>query len=185
MHRQLLAVARNLAATAPGAGPNQEGFYRRTASTAYYALFHLLTRAAATRLATGTASPPQSHAAHFARVFDHGLMGAVLAAISGYPTPPPTPIGAVATHRVNRTLEQPIGNTSVPVALMWVAYALAKLKAERHLADYNFHHPYTAAQAQNCVNLAQTAFAQWRAVRADRTAKLHLSLLNTYEHLKA
>lgn len=185
MHRQFLAVARSLLATASRGGPNQEGFYRRATSTSYYAVFHLLTKAASTRLASGTAAPPQNHAAHFARIFDHGKMLTVSTVFSGYPTLPPTPIGTVAAHRGNRTLKQPLSNTSVPVALMWVAYAFAKLQAERHLADYNLHQPYTANQAQNSVSLAQTAITQWRATRADPAAKLYLSLLNTYEQLRA
>lgn len=131
MHQQFLEAAVHLAAGAAGAGANEEGFNRRAASSAYYAVFHLLTYEAATRLAAGTAHQPEANRRYFARIFDHGLVEEVSKAISGYPVIPPTPIGLPAGHRVNRTLKQPLGQTSIPVALMWVGYAFVRTATRR------------------------------------------------------
>ncbi len=55
-----------------------------------------------------------------------------------------------------------------------VASAFDELQELRHLADYDESEKWTRARALDVVNLARTAFRDWRAVRTDKIGQDYL-----------
>ena len=100
MHDELLQLSGELLALAGGkAGADQEVTLRRSVSTAYYSLFHLLIYEAASRLVTGTGNPVVTprRRREVARAFSHTQVRKLCVVFSGHPGPSPA-------ADVNRTL---------------------------------------------------------------------------------
>ena len=130
---------------------------RRAASTAYYALFHLLIEDATKRWRGHSNSR-----AGLARVFEHSNM-----------------------ERASRAFQKPSwqgfdgANVIIPQDLRRVARAFTDLQAERHRSDYNYAARFTRTDVRDKVKQVQNAFKQWAAVRKTPEADYYLMALLT------
>lgn len=135
---------------------------RRSISTSYYALFHLLTREAARQVVSERVNEP-THAA-VCRALDHGEMQRACRSFqAGYGGLPIT---------VRALL------SSVPPDVQIVASAFVLLQQQRHEADYNVGRSFSRTQADLCLVRAREAFAAWeRAKRLPEAQTFLLALL--------
>ena len=148
--QDLLELANHLA-TYGGNSPTQAAL-RRAVSTAYYALFHLLTEDAAQRLQGLPAAFPGLE-----RSFQHGLMKDASAQFQ------------------NRTWVDWHGkNQTVPVTLQSIAKAFLDLQRDRHDADYNSRKQWTIVEVQALLTTAESAFNNWLSIRTDPMAGNYL-----------
>ena len=149
---ELLDLAEHLS-TRERRRPRQASL-RRSVSTSYYALFHLLTGEAASlvgpNMATGAIRKMQ-------RWFDHGEMKKVC--------------GIFATAEAPKQITSILG---APVSgdLQTVAQAFIKLQEARHDADYNLETIWTKLTAQEFVQVAKDAFAAWARIRRSHEANV-------------
>jgi len=160
----LLEQAQHLARREPRR-PKQASL-RRSVSSAYYALFHLLLDEASKRVVSdailrGLAS----------RAFTHGEMyKAAKCFASG---------GGLPSHITAAF------TGTIPAEIKQVADAFVSLQQARHDADYNVLKSFTRQEALGHVTLAQRAFSDWDAVKgraADKTAvELFLASLLLWE----
>ncbi len=123
---------------------------RRAISTAYYALFHLLTEQAAAKLS----SHPGIRIL-VGRAYAHGDMYKTAKTFKsgGLPTVMKAPFAGVFPP--------------LPEELVRVASAFVALQDERHRADYDPLHEFSRATARGLVAQAVRAFADWKAFDAD------------------
>ena len=147
---ELLTLAGQLAAPSP-TDPKQ-AWLRRSISTAYSALFHLLIREASLRW---TGSPASQLGLE--RTFKHDLMKEVSRAVSrgtwrGWSTPPLT----------------------VSLELREVAESFAGLQDARHQADYNNEKNWSHTEAEVRFSAAQSAFQNWKSIRGTPVADEYL-----------
>jgi len=148
-HDDLLQQAIDLAHNNPTA-PTQADL-RRSVSTAYYALFHLLINEtiahwdlASSRDALG-------------RMFEHSVMKKVS--------------GRISDSRIFPfTGEAPI----VVQGLKTVAQAFGQLQDKRHIADYDNTTFWTRTEALREVTTAAKAFSIWRSIRNEKIAQDYL-----------
>jgi hypothetical protein len=148
--QDLLQQANHLA-TYEGTNPSQAAL-RRSVSTAYYALFHLLVQDAAQRW---QGSIPA--VTGLERALNHG----------------PMKNGSIQFQNANWTdwhgTVQP-----VPPALRNVARTFIELQEERHTADYNNHELWAFADVETLLDTAAAAFQDWVSVRTDPMAGNYL-----------
>jgi hypothetical protein len=147
---ELLAVADRLAA--PAAGEPEQASFRRSISTAYYALFHLLVQEA---VQCWRASPSARFGLE--RRFEHKTMREVSNSIlrgywRGWSMPPPV----------------------IPPELKVVARVFVDLQEARQQADYDNSRVWVSIDARNKVTDAQLAFESWAAVRTHPAASEYL-----------
>jgi uncharacterized protein (UPF0332 family) len=129
---------------------------RRAISTAYYALFHLLTEAA-TGLFVSTAHPL---AGVIRRTFNHPEMRVVSGMFSKGKLP---------------KLFQESAPPVVSEELKFVAKTFVDLQLERESADYDPLHVVGLEQASQVVEKAEQAFATWTKVNTSDEARLYLA----------
>ena len=146
----LLTLAKRLANPTP-TDPEQVSL-RRSVSTAYYALFHLLVGEAVERW---SGSPGARLGLE--RAFQHTNMREVSRTVKqgswkGWSTPPP----------------------SVPVELWELATAFVNLQDARHLADYDNSKAWTLTDAQRQLEIAEGAFQNLGKIRTDPAANEYL-----------
>jgi uncharacterized protein (UPF0332 family) len=150
---ELLALAGFLA-TSPSPAFEQAAF-RRSVSTAYYALFHLLINAAAQRW-SGSAEARLG----LERAFKHNSMKEISGLVSkgswvGWSTPP----------------------IAVPIELGELAEIFTKLQETRHMADYDNTKIWTSTEVEARLNDARTAFQNWQKIQNDPAAHEYLLAL--------
>lgn len=148
--QDLLQQATHLA-TYQGANPDQAAL-RRSVSTAYYALFHLLIEDAGQRW---QGSPEAITALE--RAFNHGPMKNSSIQFKG------------STWTDWHGISQP-----VPPELQRVARTFIELQEERHTADYNNHEQWTVSDVQSLLSTASSAFQDWLAIRSHPMAGNYL-----------
>jgi uncharacterized protein (UPF0332 family) len=158
LHDDLLRQARSLAYHEPKK-PKQASL-RRAVSTAYYALFHLLTSDAADRLVTGAGK--EELRAVLRRAFEHTIMFQACREV---------------TKQGAGKLEKAMGGATVPLALMDVAQAFIVLQQARHEADYDISLSFTRLEVLDMVALSEKAFVNWRAVRKTIPADVFVTAL--------
>jgi len=146
----LLTLAARLANPAPEE-PEQASL-RRSISTAYYALFHLLIREAAQGW-----NGPVTVRAGLERRFEHKNMKDVSRAVAnnrtlGWATPSPTP----------------------PSALQAVAKAFVLLQEARHSADYDNTRIWTRLEVREKVAEVKSAFRDWDSIKTHPAANEYL-----------
>lgn len=148
-HEQLLDLAIELAHREPGV--TLEADLRRAVSTAYYALFHLLTSETvanwsdeATRKSLG-------------RMFEHGRMRRV-------------------SEKIGTTRQTTAGTdgSDAVETLRRVAVAFVQLQDSRKSADYDLAEDWGRTEALTEVKRAEEAFQDWKLVRAEPIAKSYL-----------
>lgn len=143
----LLAVAGDLCALDPGR-PRQASL-RRSVSTMYYALFHLLAGDVALRMCAGDAAL----AAKAFRDFTHtGIRSVIDEALAPTGNRPPR-------------LAALLGATPLSPDLHLVCRAFADAHSERESADYDLGRRYDRLTAALLLDQVRLAFAAWRAVR--------------------
>jgi uncharacterized protein (UPF0332 family) len=136
----------------PAAGELEQASFRRSISTAYYALFHLLVQEAV-QCWNGSST------ARFGleRRFEHKTMKEVSNAVlrsswRGWSVPSPT----------------------VPTELQSVAKVFVKLQEARQQADYDNAKVWEPIEVQATIVDAQFAFMNWRLIRDDPAANEYL-----------
>lgn len=146
----LLTLAEHL--TAPTATDPEQAWLRRSVSTAYYALFHLLISEAAQRW---TGSPASRFGLE--RAFKHDQMKEVSRAVAtgswkGWSTP----------------------RLRVPPELRDVAESFGKLQDARHQADYNNEKSWTQPEVAGMIGKVRIAFQKWKGIRGSAVADEYL-----------
>jgi uncharacterized protein (UPF0332 family) len=124
---------------------------RRAVSTAYYALFHLLTSAAV----ANWKKPRQRHA--LARVFEHANMHEACKKTNDKAFPNPN-------HPNVRHLKR-------------IANTFMQLQQHRHTADYDNSKCWTRTEVLTHIELARDAFETWEIISKDPFAEDFLLLL--------
>lgn len=141
---------------------------RRSVSTSYYALFHLLTADATAII--GTAMTLASRQA-MARWFDHGEMKR---ACNHFSTAT-APTKEKAPRHLSSILAAPVS-----ADLQSVALAFIRLQEARHDADYNLTRGWTRLTAQQHVEIARNAFEAWTRLRKSHEANVFaIALIST------
>src|SRR5580704_4725659 len=148
--QDLLALADRLAHPLP-TEPQQASF-RRSISTAYYALFHLLVQEA---VQNWNGSPTTQLGLE--RKFEHRTMKDVSNSVV---------IGNW------RRWSNP--SPAVPPQLSGVAAAFVDLQEKRHQADYDNAKTWSAIEVRNLASDVHDAFENWTTVRDDPTANEYL-----------
>jgi uncharacterized protein (UPF0332 family) len=129
---------------------------RRSVSTAYYALFHLLIHDASANWSRADTRD------YLARAFQHRTMK------------------QACTWAENATYDPAI-SPQVVAKLRSVARAFRELQLQRHLADYSNTTRWNRIKASAKVNQAKTAFNDWKSIRNEFVAQKYLvSLLSNY-----
>lgn len=179
MTRRILAsgflrTAANLAGRGAGAGRPALADLRRATSTAYYALFHQISRHGAFDfLPSGT----EGDFAEIARWYTHtGVLSASGFVVEGAG---PKPLGSI--NRADRpgvmSLRAATGST-IPADLLLVADAFRSLQEARHLADYDGNYDPVRAVTINHVQDAEAAvratWSMWRAGESPRSDRRQL-----------
>jgi hypothetical protein len=130
---------------------------RRSVSTAYYALFHLLIQEASANWSRADTRD------YLARAFEHRTMK------------------QACTWAENATYDPAI-SPHVVARLRSVARAFRELQLQRHLADYSNATKWDRIKASAKVNQAKTAFNDWKSIRNEFvTQKYLVSLLSNYK----
>jgi uncharacterized protein (UPF0332 family) len=140
----LLEQSRHLANREPKR-PRQASL-RRSVSTAYYALFHLLTTAS-----VGNWKKARQRAA-LARSFDHKRMHEACKKTNDKPFPNPNLINVKHLKRI--------------------ANAFMQLQQHRHTADYDNSKRWTRTEVLAHIELAAAAFDSWNAIKRKRSLKI-------------
>jgi hypothetical protein len=130
---------------------------RRSVSTAYYALFHLLIQEASANW-----SRPDTRD-YLARAFEHRTMNQ-------------------ACKWAENATYSPTISPLVVARLRSVARAFRELQLQRHLADYSNATRWDRIKTSAKVNQAKTAFNDWKSIRNEFIAQKYLfSLRSNYK----
>ncbi len=130
---------------------------RRSVSTAFYALFHLLIQEASANWSRADTRD------YLARAFEHRTMK------------------DASTRAENADYEASVP-PHVVGKLRFVARAFRELQLQRHLADYSNATKWDRTKASAKVNQAKTAFNDWKSIRNEYVAQRYLvSLLSNYK----
>jgi hypothetical protein len=131
---------------------------RRSTSTAYYALFHLLCADAVALLAPNV---NESARAVIQRAINHDALKQSCGRF--LQTPLSAPLAALVGSPISDDLR-------------FVALAFMQLQEARHSADYDLNSNWNRAKASQYVQIAKDAFAAWGGVR--RTSEANVFLLS-------
>lgn len=153
LHADLLEQAGQLARLDPNR-PKQANL-RRAVSSAYYALFHLLTGESA-----GLYVSEPEPAARVCRTLNHAEMKKVSAQFGA--------------HKLPKALH-PRGGYTTPADLKTVADTFARLQQFRHDADYDRTRTFTRRETLDIVRQVEYAFAAWDRVRKTDDARMYLA----------
>jgi hypothetical protein len=152
---KLVKAARELAEHSPGAGRPRPIFLRRAVSTAYYALFHRLTRDAGIHLLPNGNAEDQLK---LARTFGHNGLKKTCSQIAGRQ-------GGIHPHV--RSIVETLKQTTIAD----VAASFCDLQEARHAADYNHLAPISKPAAVAQIEDANKAIETLEAANpADRQA---------------
>ena len=154
----LLEQAERLASA--GTGRPRQADLRRAVSTAYYALFHLLTRESSRKVA--------SHVGLrllVARAFNHAEMKRASVAF--------------AKKQLPEDLGSTMPTATISADLQMVANSFVQLQEYRHRADYDTRSDrgFTRQTARAEVRRAREAFDAWERVRNEAAAEVYLLAL--------
>jgi hypothetical protein len=161
--RDLLIQARHLATKDKGR-PLQASL-RRSISSAYYALFHLLASDGAIVVAAGGSKRLRERVQ---RTFDHGTMREVCKSLGD--------------GQVPRFLDQIV--QPIPPEIIEVAKTFVDLQAARHVADYDMSSPHDRLTALEKIKQAESAFGVWSKVRQTEEARAFLIALLLSKQLR-
>lgn len=160
MHSDLLDQAKILASY-DAKRPRQANL-RRAISAAYYALYHLLVREGADRLAPGQ---PARLRHQVRRAFNHANMKKVCEQFSYVDISKLAP-----STRVLIT-------APIEPNLALIADSFVVLQEERHRADYDTWESFSRVDALHKIYLAERAITAWDAVKNSQNASVFLAAL--------
>jgi hypothetical protein len=155
LHRDLIEQAQHLA-TRESKRPRQASF-RRAVSSAYYAVFHMLTNDAVRRLVPDTPGPLRTQVQ---RAFAHAEMRTACEQF------------AKSLGAFSRLLLSP-----VEPDLQIVAKAFVELQHQRHLADYDLSRDFDRIEVLGIIGQAKAAISAWARVRNTPNANVFLAAL--------
>jgi len=153
----LLAQGKTLATIDSGI-PSQANL-RRSISSSYYALFHLLIAEAASRFIP--ASPPGLRA-RVSRSFGHGEMKQICSRFSSKRIP----------DEISLLL-----HSRISLELLSITETFVDLQEDRHLADYDVGLSFERGDALLSIGQARRAFTQWNLIRDTDEATVFLAAL--------
>ena len=142
---RLLASARLLANHVEGRGRPSPVFLRRAVSSAYYALFHSMTRQAAEHLLPHGTTDQQLH---LVRRFNHGELKTVCGWIGGQQ--------GIGSGRMSASIRSVVDDLK-PTPIRIVATTFWDLQEERHAADYDHFTSVAKGAALTQIDLAGRA----------------------------
>ena len=148
-HDELLQQAKELVHKNPS-GPTQADL-RRSVSSAYYALFHLLIFEACLNWSNDISRPG------LARMFDHGVMKKVSKKI--------TDVSKMAYAGENPAIVDKLRS---------FAGLFVQLQEQRHEADYNIKDAWTLTQSLKEMLAANRAFVIWHEIRTEKISQDYL-----------
>lgn len=160
---ELLRTSKLLLEPAAGA-PASDGQLRRAVSTAYYALFHTLLKAAAERF-MGAGSAGRPGYAILYRGFSHGRMKSVCQAVD---------VAQLSAH-----LSRQLGRSAIDRSLRDCASGFVALQLARHQADYDPLARFDLAYATDIVDLATLAIDAFASAPVEERADLLALMLST------
>jgi hypothetical protein len=155
LHHDLLEQAGRLAVQEPKK-PRQASL-RRAASSAYYALFHMLLHEATQLLIPGR---PATLRQRSSRAFTHGEMRSVCALFA-------KPNGGV----------KDLTEAPLELELTEIAAAFVQRQEARRQADYDLVEVFNRFQLLEYVALARQAMSKWQAVKNSPNANVFLTAL--------
>ena len=150
----LLKQAESLAKLEPKR-PKQASL-RRSISSAYYSLFHLLIEEGAKIITTDGSLRP-----HISRVYQHGELKKICDAVSAPLTP--------SRHWLSNFFDFP-----VDPLLVSVCQTFSNLQELRHSADYDLSRTFKKSESVGIVSRAIAAHEDWKKVKNVKNAKLLL-----------
>ncbi|MGB0564678.1 MAG: hypothetical protein ACPGVO_23200 [Spirulinaceae cyanobacterium] len=165
LERDLLIQARYLLNKEPKR-PKQASL-RRATSSAYYALFHLLTDSCARFFVKGKHN--ENLRKLLKRSFSHSEMKAAARAFKG---------GSLPAHL------KAVYPSTISVALQEVAKTFSDIQEARHIADYDLASTLTRLQVQDWVDRVDDAFIQWDVVRKTSEGQVFIVALFAGKRLK-
>jgi hypothetical protein len=148
-HDDLLQQAIDLVHKYPSA-PTQADL-RRSVSTAYYALFHLLVSETVSHWDLASSRDA------LGRMFEHSVMKKVS--------------GRISDSRIFPFTDE---DPTVVQSLKTVAQAFGQLQDKRHIADYDNSTFWTRTEALREVTTAAKAFSVWHSIRNEKIAHDYL-----------
>jgi uncharacterized protein (UPF0332 family) len=148
-HDELLQQSKELVHKNPN-NPTQADL-RRSVSSAYYALFHLLIFEACLNWSNDISRPGLT------RMFDHGVMKKVSKKVT-------------AASKMPYAREDPV----VVDKLRSFAGLFVQLQEQRHEADYNIQDAWTLTQSLNEMLSANRAFVIWQEIRTAKVSQDYL-----------
>jgi hypothetical protein len=157
--QDLLEQARVLAQPTAGRGRPRQANLRRAVSTAYYAVFHLLSADAA---AQASPSNPFGLRERVQRSLQHAAMKAAANAFQSNSLP---------------ARFAPLIPGPVPPHLASVARGFVRLQEERHNADYDLADQFDRNRVQDLIQEAERIFRDWDVVRNSDEARVFLAAL--------
>jgi hypothetical protein len=156
----ILNHASRLLAAAPGTQID----YRRAVSSAYYAVFHLISAAAVVQACPST---PLGLRGRSQRALDHGAMKRAMAFF----------LTSESVKRLSTDIQVPCAFSQDLAA---IAQGFADLQDARYLADYDVVDSQGVvgfSWASDCVEQARHVFEAWNRVQSTDEAKLFLAAL--------
>ena len=155
----LLEQAKFLSRRETGRGRPRQASLRRSASAAYYAVFHLLAAEAASQASPGT---PRSLCDRVQRALVHETMKQAASAFQASNLP---------VH-VSPLIPHPLSQEIIAIARRFVF-----LQEARHKADYDLTEQFDRTRVQAIVNDAEQVFRLWRQIRDTDEARVFLASL--------
>jgi uncharacterized protein (UPF0332 family) len=160
LHHDLLAQSNHLLRKEPRR-PRQASL-RRSVSTAYYALFHLLIYEASRVFVKDN-----NTIAMLARSYAHKDMLEGSKKFANGELPGKLhPLNAIYNSGIKKTVIDKIKS---------IAQTFVDLQQARHEADYNLAKNFTRNQARTFVEQTEKSFTDWETVRKDDLARIYLS----------
>lgn len=163
----LLNVAKDLADTHEMSGRPQNAKLRRSISTAYYSLFSLLAKDAATvMVGSGDNRNAIALRSYVMRAMSHKVIREVC---KGF-----------ANRNPSYKIKEALGSYDIPEDLVDVATICHDLQYWRHEADYNLIRIFAKSDAINAYEKADEAHRKWQAIKDDKATKVFLVSLVIY-----
>jgi hypothetical protein len=160
LHGDLLEQAEQLARI-DAKRPKQANL-RRAVSSAYYALFHLLTSETAALYALEF-----EVAARINRTLNHAEMKKTSAMI--------------AKNKLPKCVESPTSAYTAPADLRVVADAFVRLQQARHEADYDLACTLRRNEVLAFIRTARRAFEAWERIRKTDDARIYLACFQLWK----
>lgn len=157
MHDNLLSLAKTIVGGSK-TSPNRDAELKRCVSTAYYALFHLLIRDAASLIGDGAMS------SLYVRSINHAAVLAVAKTFITWSN-------ANKFRDAAEPYKSMIGSIGVSNKMVSVCEAFVKLQQARLDSDYDAQAQMSEEQAESLVRLSSDAFDAWNEIRTTSEAR--------------